>query len=182
MFEAPALQQSSRPFVTRPQPETTFNKEITMPRIESDRQADYTRNGRAKGNGAPSIFNEQTLQRMRKADETNAASSDPIPNPADDYRSLATALSFLAHDTPERKALLKAAGLGTDSLSPRQCRSLSGNVLRILDGEEASLCFGTPWDKQSFPSRNEEPPRFGFNTERMSDVIPEQVEWLWSST
>lgn len=120
----------------------------------------------------------EAVLRHRDDETRGVDDGKTLPTPHADLRALATLLSVLQHDTPERANLLKLAKV--ESISPRHCIVLGNEILREVDNTHASALFALPWDKAPYPSRDEAPPNRGLNTVRLSSVIPVDVDWLWS--
>jgi hypothetical protein len=87
-------------------------------------------------------------------------------------------IQHLHHDGPERRALLKAAGLGSDALSARQCAAVARGLMRTIEedypGRECVL-----WAALPYPDRKAGPPEEGLNTRRLSGVAQSEVCWAW---
>lgn len=108
---------------------------------------------------------------------TFAEPSKPAPDFLADYRSLAKLLAFLQHDTPERRAVLKAIGLDADAISPRQAAVLAKDLLKEVDRFHAEeKLTSMPWET----FRDTLPVVAGINTRRLSDVVEREVDWLWA--
>src|SRR5439155_1768734 len=104
----------------------------------------------------------------------------PEQTPLSRLRASAQALSFLQNDTTERQALLKAAGISFDMVSPYIFADMANNLLEVVDTMQAEEEVWPVWCRYSSPEQDGKDRRQdGLNTRRLSDVIPRPVEWLW---
>jgi AAA domain len=141
--------------------------------------------------GAKPSSNGKHLTPLAKVLEAAAKVDQPRPAvkveaPAADIRPKQRAagrlLSFLEHDTPERQALLKAAGIDPADFLPRYVASLGEAVLESADLQHAEEVMAVAYDLyyHRLPKPDDpEPPKHGLITRRLSEVIERQMDWLW---
>ena len=115
---------------------------------------------------------------IREACRKGAGEPDAEPDFLPRLRSVAAALSFLQHDTPERQALLRAAGL--DAAAGDHLAELAGGwaegALRAADEFHAS----EEWLHLKYRSADEPATPGGEPfARRLSEVRETQIEWLW---
>lgn len=107
---------------------------------------------------------------------TIAAPGEPASDRLKDLTALSTILDFLRHDGPERRALLKAAGLGQDSIAGRHLKYLADAISRARDSAASELKGS--WSDCPYPDRHEYPVA-GINAVRLSEIAERPVDWLW---
>ena len=112
-----------------------------------------------------------------RGDPTTGAHSKPIRDSQSDFRSLARFWEFIGNDSPQRRALLKAAGLSDDAISKWMCEIYSDGLYRDIESDEFSSWakHGDRWNEQ----RDGKPLCNGLNTHRLSSVVPRDLEWAW---
>jgi AAA domain len=112
-------------------------------------------------------------------------SANPYPDPPHDYfktaRDISRLCSYLEHDSPERAALIKAAGIAVEGKDPL---ALLGRAARILG--QSLLTATDSLERREMPlfgrcerPDEETPSVLGLNARPLSKVRSQEVQWIW---